>query len=404
MKLKSLTDFSADIQFNVKRVRKNDDVVKDYTKNGNRILLMFIAFAAGAATLLWLGQLIWGGIVAVVALLLLFMRIKKGRYSADFIRGVYTKGLLTPAIVRKTEPLTILAFGTLTAHSDAPTRYGCMEFKVSALPGHKLKVGERIPCAAMYKPGATASYWGYFEVHPLCWATDDMNAVSQNAEHIPAEEWESLENLSKTLPSADINLLYTLDENFTYISSRKYFRQTEEAVINNSDLENYPKKYTEVKTLDKSVANAPMYNKLIKLSVTHSVYEYLCLRDNEGNLNYLTYMSDPTAFLKKVDDLGCSLTNGEVPLVAGKLLVTNKGIWHKTAFTPWENVEVSVNSYSGRMLNTEFNTKTLVSFYWSTDFYDIDKSHTEQEADWIRALEKERLRLFWNSVKQAFSN
>jgi hypothetical protein len=110
----------------------------------------------------------------------------------------YRQGLLVPAIVASVEPLRIVAMAEMQREEGQPTIWGLKRITCRELPGHLLKTGERVPCAALFgMPLHFGSFvWGLMEPHPLCWATGDRNVLARAEEAIDEAEWETLVKLA----------------------------------------------------------------------------------------------------------------------------------------------------------------------------------------------------------------
>ena len=109
---------------------------------------------------------------------------------------------LSPAVITKLSPLTIVALTDMRGDADE-IRYGLQMVESVQLPGHKLEVGEWIPCSVTFHPGEDDEYWGDFEVHPLCWATPDQKVWQEAVKLIDPRLWRKLEAISDQAPDVE---------------------------------------------------------------------------------------------------------------------------------------------------------------------------------------------------------
>ncbi len=212
------TERSIEYEVDHARVIQNDPFLKRNLKMKRIYLVALLMLASLIGKMLTKETGYWTLIPGVVFLYVLF------RYN--LLRAVkpdspYVSGMITPAMIVKTEPVTLAAMSLVNMNEgDEPVR-GFKTFTVPDLPGQELRVGEKIPCSSLFGgPMPLARVYSEFEPHPLCWATADKKVYEEAVEVISSElegEWEALEQVAAQLvddPAVKKNKMVFLDENY----------------------------------------------------------------------------------------------------------------------------------------------------------------------------------------------
>lgn len=109
--------------------------------------------------------------------------------------GTYATSELVPAMVAEVRPrgLTLLALVDRAVDRSAGTLPALAVRSCEKIPGHDVKVGERVPCVAVVgnrsARGADNMYQ-FISPMPVAWATPDTTVLRRLAKEIPAGEWE----------------------------------------------------------------------------------------------------------------------------------------------------------------------------------------------------------------------
>jgi hypothetical protein len=420
-KNKYVASSMAKLTVDVKRARKYDIFFRMYRELARKLVIAALVFLALGACLICLGLYISGGIPVLLGLVCLNYAVRKGSGSKKALTEIYTEGLLIPAIIRRTDPLTVIALAPLLA-GEGVARYGCREFEVKELPGHALRRNERVPCTSMYAESQNPNYHSHFEIHPICWATDNAAEIQDNiyrirkpdereyASELP-DEWAILDELAEKLPFNNTGVLYILDEKYQPLISRNYDggSSMEYLLTREKIKENFQKRYDGLQKLSMDNWDNRNTEKLVKLAYEHQVAEYFLGFDGERFRSYITPFNNPAAADKVISALRPALQAGETPLVVStstrsKAVVTNKGVWNKGGFTPWRNVPVYIYLSSDRSsFETELGQWSIAPVRACYDLYTVDKEQIDKLKTLLNALEVERLTAFWLAVKREFS-
>ncbi|RMI29651.1 DUF3239 domain-containing protein [Nocardia stercoris] len=177
-----------------------------------RLRLLAAAVTAGLAgltALLIVHDHPWSYLLAVATLLAgitaLFVTLwTPHRYRID---KLYAASELVPALIAVADPgrITLLALVNLAKLGAAPT-FALVTRTVRALPGHRTKVGERVPSVALGIDRTTGDLWPRVTVMPLAWGTRDAAVIDRATADIAEVEWKLLNdnvNLAGTVQAAD---------------------------------------------------------------------------------------------------------------------------------------------------------------------------------------------------------
>ncbi|MCL2605657.1 MAG: DUF3239 domain-containing protein [Coriobacteriia bacterium] len=387
------------ITVDAKRVRKYDTVYRSYTRWARAFFVAALFLLAGAAAFFWFDRFILAVIAALISMLLFYFAFRVARNKLID----YQASEFSPAIIHRTDPLTVIALvPLLTFEVPAPQRYGCQEFEVKELPGHKIEVGERIPCAVDYNSdNQVPAYFSSFNVRPLCWATRDLQAIQHNIDMISndgSKSWEALDKLAKKLPFSDTKILYILDEKYRPLISRNVVdKPGKEYFLTQKDRRYYLKDYSALPDIN---AKHPDVDTLIRLAYQHQVAEYFLGFKGKTDKAYVTPFNNPESFDSNLRSVNPPLQSEEVVFVAANTIVTNKGVWSKKGFLAWNDVHVFVNSLFGKDVCTQLGKKDLCTFALSYDLYPFEKESHKELGSLLKTLEIENLTKFWLDVKR----
>jgi hypothetical protein len=156
---------------------------------------------------------IWGSILGLITLILLFFTSATYKSSRP---GVYNSGLLTSAVIVNESPLYILALANLESTNPDKVTLGCQKLDVKDLPGHTIRVGERIPCISMFG-GSDGDLHANFEPRPICWATERTSDIEDAISKIEDDEWEILERLIVKAKDLKTDTVFKLDADLNFI-------------------------------------------------------------------------------------------------------------------------------------------------------------------------------------------
>jgi Protein of unknown function (DUF3239) len=126
----------------------------------------------------------------------------------------FKSALLTPAVIEKTNPLTIVCLAAMGNGSD--TEYwGLKRLEIGSLPLHPLRPGEVFPCVSVFQSGDADDHWVDFTPRPISWGTADATKLKSLMQKLDAPEIEILKRLvaQGKLPKKT-NQLLLLDSRF----------------------------------------------------------------------------------------------------------------------------------------------------------------------------------------------
>ncbi|MEZ0608364.1 DUF3239 domain-containing protein [Fibrella sp. WM1] len=185
------------------------------------VWLARITYAIGIGLLglgVWLWQRdhgIWATVVGLLGLVVLLLGYMLGQGAGS---GPYENGLLVPAIVTGTAPLTIAALANMQKDdSNEPVLWGVLKIEVNALPLHTKQVGEQVPCVALFS-GDNKGYWAQLEPRPLSWATANEQVIHDAMTMIEPDEWRALNRLAPTLTALPPDVVHYYRADFTPVT------------------------------------------------------------------------------------------------------------------------------------------------------------------------------------------
>ena len=201
-------------QYRLTHVPVDDAWVRKHNENLSEVrrlqwsaaILGVIVLAAGIGMLVYSGFASWAWIVAVMAtafalgcLAMVFYIPRKMGSLAQ----TYATSELVPAIVAEVRPrgLTLLALVDRAVDRSAGKLPALVTRSCEKLPGHEVKVGERVPCVAVVGNRSARgkdNLYQFISPMPIAWATGDAAVLRRCAKEIPAGEWERLrQNLDR---------------------------------------------------------------------------------------------------------------------------------------------------------------------------------------------------------------
>lgn len=374
----------------LKRARKSDEETAENRKTKQKTCLIFLLAAAVGAGFHFLGM----GAAAVVGfvaagLLLVLMLIQNTGKPKNYLRMVYEDGVATPAIVTKTDPLTVYALGNLD-YSGENRIYGLRWFELKGLPGHQAAVGERIPCASMFEESKERSQFRRFRIHPYCWATDQNTVLEEKIREIDEKEWELLNFTYKKYGDLEHLEILELRQDGTPIC-RRYDNSEKYRLVATEEMKAaHPKKaYPAPPQLSEGMKENVLYQRLAELAARKKVYEYICQPDEKDEL--ITIFSNPSEFAKRQQENRNALQDNEIPLIFCYCMVTSRGIWRKNAFIPWKQAVVTTGKAPlGEDMTIYINEKSIARPAYQRTYYQISP-----EAEVLYALEESYMREFF---------
>lgn len=185
-----------------KRVRKYDFHAAESRILCFGYLLTTVLLLGGAIWLYAAGHWIWGLLPSLISLLSGAMAI--ALYRA-IVPNPYESGALVPGIVTDPELREVVVLADVatvslddmlekTAAEERPReQWACRRMRMKQLSPHQLKVGERVPCVALFgSPNEEKERYELFNPYPLAWATGDPEAIRREERRIDSREWDLL--------------------------------------------------------------------------------------------------------------------------------------------------------------------------------------------------------------------
>ncbi|AEF39263.1 DUF3239 domain-containing protein [Hoyosella subflava] len=156
-----------------------------------------VAMVGGAIGLFIVGQT-WAIITAIVLIVAAaacaYAGIVAPQRAAD-LKKMYGEHELVPAVVTAVRPrgFTMMALVNLTRDRTREPRWALIPRRAQNLPGHRVKVGERVPCVAVTDASKMSQYWQRVQPVPIAWAARDEEVLKRAQRAISKSEWIVLE-------------------------------------------------------------------------------------------------------------------------------------------------------------------------------------------------------------------
>lgn len=200
---------TSDVEVNRELMRKYDEQRAKFVKLGRRHLGLFLIMFSLSLKLYVDGLWLWGSLPMLIALFALFKWYVYRNASGS---SAYTSGLLVPAVVVRTNPIELAALANVLCDDVGLEQIACKRFSVKNLPIHRIAEGERVPCMALFG-GKEKGMWTNFEPRPLCWVTEDAEAIRRNIDRIEEREWNLLSKIASETSAAEEDIvLLDVDE------------------------------------------------------------------------------------------------------------------------------------------------------------------------------------------------
>lgn len=159
---------------------------------------------------------IWGSIF-LIATLILGMFVRSFGRASLMKRIAYESGLLIPAILIDTQPLTLLALADIRSDENQDLVWGCQKLTIKELPLHQLKVGKKVACVSLFGM-AVKGYRRHFEPRPVSWGFVDELYLKKALESIDELEWGVLEKLQPRMKDANEKEVVFFDKELNNIN------------------------------------------------------------------------------------------------------------------------------------------------------------------------------------------
>ena len=216
----SIASRAVNIDPDMHRVRRYDIYHKRYQSLLKSWGLTGLALLAAGIGLCWLEHPVWGGILIVVSLPVLFIA---ARLPQTLKGDAYRNGLLIPGIITSLSPLTITCVANVQTGGDEDEEetepgqplWGVREVVVVELPLHPAQLGEQVPCVSLFgETDEHGRYYTNFEPRPLAWGTDAAPVIEQARQAIEDDEWLLLPPLARAFAGSIKN-----DEGIAYFDA-----------------------------------------------------------------------------------------------------------------------------------------------------------------------------------------
>ena len=152
------------------------------------------------ALIVFTGELT-SNLAAVVALLPILFEVARGLDVDPLL-------LCVPAVVaaKRARGLTLLALVDIAKPETSGRHFALVTRNVEAVPGHRIAIGERVPCAAVLSDRTTRNDSGVWQMvgpMPIAWGTRDQKIIADAVAQIPEVEWRVLKDKLKMVDQID---------------------------------------------------------------------------------------------------------------------------------------------------------------------------------------------------------
>lgn len=218
----SIATRSCRIEVDTERLCHCDLHAANARRSRNIYLALSLLLLGGAVSMFATGHWVWG---AGGLLMAAFMGLLSRAHQLVLNINPYASGLLVPGTVVDPGKREIIVLANVDLsdldgdpQQQRPAQWACRRICVKNLSPHQLKVGERVPCVALFgNPNETVHRYKFFNPYPLAWATADLEAINRDAERISQGEWNLLYCLSSVMynhqPEIRENQLALFDKN-----------------------------------------------------------------------------------------------------------------------------------------------------------------------------------------------
>lgn len=218
----SFASRAVNIEPDMRKVRQLDIYHRRYRNLLRGFGLAGLVLLAGGGALWRAGHPVWGSVLGIVALPLLYLATT---FLQTLKGDAYRNGLLIPGIVSQLQPLTITCLADVRTSSDddfeedaeeaqgnasaaAPARvlWGVKQVVVQQLTMHSAQLGEQVPCVSLFGgEDENGAFYTAFEPRPLAWGTADARVIEQARRAIDEEEWDLLPPLTAAYAASEKN-------------------------------------------------------------------------------------------------------------------------------------------------------------------------------------------------------
>ncbi|GEM_PF-1049177 len=207
----SMATRAANIQPDLEHIHLYDEALNRKWKKF-AVEALFAILAVAAICVLFAMGYGWRGSLFPIVILFAKMPAMARELKYSFSRqGIspeapYTQGLLIPAVVVSINPIRIVAMADIRSDNRLPLVWGFCCMNVKNLPHQSVRVGEHVPCGALFIGSENDEVYSGMMVHPLCWATSDQQQIRDAIQAIDPKEWDILEKTALKIvahPSSD---------------------------------------------------------------------------------------------------------------------------------------------------------------------------------------------------------
>ncbi len=115
------------------------------------------------------------------------------------IEELYHDSPLVPAVVAVARPrgMTLLALVDIAKPESGAHHYALVTRDVAAIPGHRARVGERVPSVAVMSDRTSknkSEVWQMVSPMPISWGTRDQKVIADATAAIAESEWKLLKD------------------------------------------------------------------------------------------------------------------------------------------------------------------------------------------------------------------
>ncbi|RPD47019.1 DUF3239 domain-containing protein [Hymenobacter sediminis] len=208
----SVATRAVNLEPDMRRVRRYDIYHRRYRNLLKNWGAAGLALLVAGVALCWFEHPIWGSILIVLSLPVLFIA---ARLPQTLKGDAYRNGLLIPGLITNITPLTMLCVTDIRTsgeeeedetESPGAVFWGAKEVVIEQLPLHPAQLGEQVPCVSLFGGSDDeGEYYLNFEPRPLAWGTDSISSIEQARAAIDDEEWLLLPLLARAYASAEKN-------------------------------------------------------------------------------------------------------------------------------------------------------------------------------------------------------